>query len=1405
MDASKPKCAWHIEDIEKICNSSLDKDMIEIHLDDVVFFLRSSETKDLEKLILLFNYCKSLHTYDNSFDSANSIPCPSLDTSESHAETPESLLEPPLENKNDILKENLFEEVTFNLNSIYEISRQFECDINEITRDLLNSFSIIDIPSDMISNYSTKLSQDIGLVIDELYSLYITLFNSLLFHNSNEVTSNASGTPTVTFRTHSKRPSRGNIIDIPQNSPLFYKYTLFKDLLKYWKNKIQLKSDFDMEKRLSSVCPLQASNLSLDTTPSDQSILQNRSMNNDLTVPTELEIIHNNINSKDISVSSSIPQISTDTSIIPMNTITTATTTSIDPLQTSMSISASLPSLSRRPSFPSSAPPSRPLSTSSIKSTFLRSTSSTSSSLSSNVSFNTVITIPNSLSDDDQGNMRDWVLKNSIPEQRNPSIDNNNDNKENNSDSNKESNSDSNKENNNDNKENNNDNKENNDKNEENNNKNTIHSILPSNQKNNNISVIQSPIDKNQERKENETMNSNDISSNINDKSIDIQTKQISLSSLTTTSIPSIVPLSQDQSDPVILPSKQLQSSIILPPLEKQFASPLPPKKNIGEINTIPVLNTTMNLEEKEKKRRQKVIDISLYRYMQDSINQNNDIEDLSLPKTQVYLWGSIGYNECHLSANEYMFPNLYTQDIVDIASGETSSIFLTSVGDVYIYTHSSSTPPVIIQQFSINRTLDNIQIISIAAGQNHFLALTSEGTVYSWGDNYYGELGHNDMKPCKSPRLITELLSENIRSVKCGYNNSCAITAGNDVYVWGCNEEGQLAVGTTENVLKPIKISFFVQKKKKIVECSLGYDASFFISQDGCLYGCGSNEYLQLGHIDYSPITVPITINGFKLGKNQIPVKTVVSGCTHCIALDTNGSLYAWGSSIYGSLGVRYSLENTKENYSPISLSYPTPIYFHPPLLPKETIVDLQAGLNHNIIRTSLNHIYIWGLNASGCLAIHSSDSIIKDIYNNEIIMCPTLVNVPSDSDEYINTNDIRNIVFVKAGCFTTFIVKKNSTYITDNKHKVLMNTPADPSIRYKQYQMDNPSLDIWTNKWIPSLKNDISVSEKISSALYQGVPASIRGQIWILLIGNNMKISKELYKRLEGLRETLLLQQHMNCSRYLYSSIYSTVGISKRSLHRTDEGKDGDPINSSIDEFLSFSSIQERLKVDVPRTFNESKLFINGSILSNRLYKLMELFTCWRSDIGYHQAMSYIGGVLTLLINDEYLLFVAFTNLMTKYHFLSFIQVNDHYQQQYSSLFSKYLLQCYPSISNHLQENTIMIGFFFLSWMQTLYLSILPLSMAYRLLDFFFYDGPIFLYKLGYAILYLFKDDILSFDQEQLYALLTKNNSMKDLWQSRITLDKVISVVRLISIPQCNQDLQQISHSFWNSEENE
>lgn len=73
-------------------------------------------------------------------------------------------------------------------------------------------------------------------------------------------------------------------------------------------------------------------------------------------------------------------------------------------------------------------------------------------------------------------------------------------------------------------------------------------------------------------------------------------------------------------------------------------------------------------------------------------------------------------------------------------------------------------------------RALEGVKVLSISLGFNHSVALTDNCLVYSWGRSEYGQLGHNDIAPSMTPRMVESLCDKGVHTISTGAFHTCAL-----------------------------------------------------------------------------------------------------------------------------------------------------------------------------------------------------------------------------------------------------------------------------------------------------------------------------------------------------------------------------------------------------------------------------------------------------------------------------------------------------------------------------------------------------------------------------------------------------------------------------------------------------
>ena len=285
-----------------------------------------------------------------------------------------------------------------------------------------------------------------------------------------------------------------------------------------------------------------------------------------------------------------------------------------------------------------------------------------------------------------------------------------------------------------------------------------------------------------------------------------------------------------------------------------------------------------------------------------------------------------------------------------------------------------------LISNFSVNALA--IRIVKVSNGSYHSFGLTSDGRIYAWGRNTSGELGigttlARSNVPIAVKTTGTPMDGKVVKQVEGGgrYEGSHSIALASDgtVYTWGFNQYGQLGNNTTTNSRSPIavQVAGTPLAGKTIVQIAAGADHSLALDSDGALYAWGSNAYGQLGNGTTTNSSVPVAV---KIAGTPLAGKTIVqiaAGANHNMVLTSDGAVYTWGWNYHGQLG-----NNTKTNSNTIVAvqTIGTPIA-------GKKIVKIAAGQGHSLALTDDGMVYTWGRNDTGQLGNNATTDVMLPV----------------------------------------------------------------------------------------------------------------------------------------------------------------------------------------------------------------------------------------------------------------------------------------------------------------------------------------------------------------------------------------------------------------------------------------
>jgi hypothetical protein len=156
--------------------------------------------------------------------------------------------------------------------------------------------------------------------------------------------------------------------------------------------------------------------------------------------------------------------------------------------------------------------------------------------------------------------------------------------------------------------------------------------------------------------------------------------------------------------------------------------------------------------------------------------------------------------------------------------------------------------------------------VIAIAAGSLHSLALKGDGTVVAWGESSSGQLN--------IPAGLNDVIA-----IAVGGYHSLALKGDGTVVGWGYNEYGQVSIPAGLN---------------DVIAIAAGDFHSLALKNDGTVVGWGNNQFGQ--------VSIPAGLND---------VTAIAAGSLHSLALKGDGTVVAWGESSSGQVNIPVGLND--------------------------------------------------------------------------------------------------------------------------------------------------------------------------------------------------------------------------------------------------------------------------------------------------------------------------------------------------------------------------------------------------------------------------------------------------------------------------------------------------------------
>ena len=319
-------------------------------------------------------------------------------------------------------------------------------------------------------------------------------------------------------------------------------------------------------------------------------------------------------------------------------------------------------------------------------------------------------------------------------------------------------------------------------------------------------------------------------------------------------------------------------------------------------------------------------------------------LNDTTSRLTPVQVWG--------ISSSATAIANGYLVTAVLLADGTVRTFGYNTVGQLGINVVGGVryTP---VQVWGISSSA-----VAVASGRYHMAVLLADGTVQTFGQNTYGQLGVGDNTDRPTPVQVWGISSSAV-AVACGQNYTVVLLTNGTVRTFGYNGDGgQLGVNDTSNRNTPVQV-WGISSSATAVTC--GWAHTIVLLADGTVRTFGNNPSGLLGVNDTTSRLTPVQVWGISSSASA-----VAGGWYNTSILLQDGTVRTVGSNAYGQLGIN----DTTSRLTPVQV---TSLF--------STQGYIANGAFHTVIAMNDGTVRAVGYNNSGQLGVNDTTNRLTPV----------------------------------------------------------------------------------------------------------------------------------------------------------------------------------------------------------------------------------------------------------------------------------------------------------------------------------------------------------------------------------------------------------------------------------------